>query len=808
MSKSSKQVPARKRLSTMARVPLAAAIYLAMCASPFAQDQLVDPADENVGESRADTSDRSEPLALGTVIVTSQKKTENLQKVPISIQVLDESRLEEQNISDFDDFARLLPSVSFQSFGPGFSQVYIRGVASGGDGNHSGSLPSVGLYLDEQPITTIQGALDLHIYDIQRVEALAGPQGTLYGASSQSGTVRIITNKPDPSGFAAGYGVEGNTIDDGGSGYVTEGFVNFPITENAAVRLVAWSKRDGGYVDNVFGERTFPTSGITINNANRAEDDYNDVETHGLRAALRVDLNDSWSITPTIIHQNQESNGSFAFDPDIGDNQITHFYPEGAEDRWTQAALTVEGKIGNFDLVYAYAHLNRDVDSESDYNDYAFWYDTLFGYGAYFVNDAGDLINPSQYIQGVDDYKRDTHELRLSSPQDQRLRFVGGLFWQEQEHGIEQRYRVDDLADAISVTGWPDTIWLTQQLRTDDDSAVFGELSYDITDRLTATGGIRFFEADNSLKGFFGFSEGYSSGTGEAACFDETDFNGAPCINLDKSTSDDDHIGRINLTYEIDDDKLIYGTWSEGYRPGGINRRGSLPPYVSDFLTNWEIGWKTTWMDNRVSFNGAVFLQEWEDFQFSILGANGLTEIKNANQAEIRGLEMELNWAATYNLMITGGLAFFDAELTENYCGFTDELGNPVTVCDQPQAPDGTRLPVTADFKGNVTGRYSFNIGSFDAYWQGSVFYEGERESDLRLIEREILGELDAYTMVDLSFGIKRDNWALDFFLRNAFDERAELSKFSQCAEAVCGEQTYTLAAQPRTFGVRFSQQF
>ncbi|MEO6065622.1 MAG: TonB-dependent receptor [Lysobacterales bacterium] len=780
-----------------------------MCSTPFAQDDLVDPADESatrVEEPQAQASGQAPEL--DTVIVTAQKRTENLQKVPISIQVLDETRLEEQNISDFDDFARLMPSVSFQSFGPGFSQVYIRGVASGGDGNHSGPLPSVGLYLDEQPITTIQGALDLHIYDIQRVEVLAGPQGTLYGASSQSGTVRIITNKPDPSGFAAGYGIEGNTIDDGGSGYVTEGFVNLPVADNAAIRLVAWSKHDAGYVDNVFGTRTFPTSGITIDNANRAEDDYNDVDTYGLRAALKVDLNDSWSITPTLIHQNQESNGSFGFDPDVGDNDITHFYPERADDRWTQAALTVQGKIGNFDLVYAYAHLKRDVDSESDYNDYAFWYDTLLGYGAYFVDDAGNLINPSQYIQGKDGYSRDTHELRLTSPQDNRLRFVGGLFWQDQEHEIEQRYRVDNLADSLSVTGWPDTIWLTQQVRTDEDRALFGELSYDITDQLTATAGVRFFEADNSLKGYFGFSEGYSGSTGEAACFDQTDFRGAPCINLDKTASDSDHLGRINLTYDIDDDKLVYATWSEGYRPGGINRRGSLPPYVSDFLTNYELGWKTTWLDNRMSFNGAVFQQEWKDFQFALLGANGLTEIKNANQAEIRGLEMEINWAATYNLLLTGGLAFFDAELTENYCGITDDAGNPITVCDVPQAPAGTRLPVTAEFKGNLTGRYSFDLGNFEAYWQGSIFYEGDRTSDLRLIEREILGDLDAYTMVDLSFGLKRDNWALDFFLRNAFDERAELTKFTQCAEAVCGDQTYTLAAQPRTFGVRFSQQF
>jgi iron complex outermembrane receptor protein len=295
------------------RLPLAAAIYLAL-GSGLAWAQ--DPAPpQDPAESQAPAADANAPRTAGLdkVVVTAQKRVEDVQDVPISIQVLGEQRLERENVSDFDDFAQLLPSVSFGASGggsfpgPGFLQVYMRGVASGDNANHSGPAPSVGMYLDEQPITTITGALDVHIYDVARVEALAGPQGTLYGASSQAGTVRIITNKPDPATRAGGYSLEVNAIDGGGIGQVAEGFVNLPIADNMAIRLVGWAEHKAGWVDNVYGERTFKTSEITIDNADRVEDDYNESDLVGARAALRIDLGDDWTITPTLMGQRQSS---------------------------------------------------------------------------------------------------------------------------------------------------------------------------------------------------------------------------------------------------------------------------------------------------------------------------------------------------------------------------------------------------------------------------------------------------------------------------------------------------------------------
>ena len=217
---------------------------------------------------------------LEEIIVTAQKRAENMQDVPISIQALGTEQLEELHVNNFRDYVQMLPSVTMApgagggyGAGAGFSAVYMRGVTTGGDGQAITSVPSVGMYLDEQPITTIQGNLDIHMYDIARVEALAGPQGTLYGASSQAGTIRIITNRPDPTAFDAGYGLEANMVDGDDSGYIAEGFVNVPIGEQAAIRLVGWYREDAGWVDNVLATRTFsvdatdPDDDITVSNA-------------------------------------------------------------------------------------------------------------------------------------------------------------------------------------------------------------------------------------------------------------------------------------------------------------------------------------------------------------------------------------------------------------------------------------------------------------------------------------------------------------------------------------------------------------
>ncbi|KQN82871.1 TonB-dependent receptor [Sphingomonas sp. Leaf67] len=789
------------------------------------------------------------------IIVTAQKRDENIQSVPISIQAIGTRRLDQLNVTSFADYSQLLPSVAFQSSQPGVTTVYMRGVASGGDGNHSGSLPSVGVYLDEQPVTTIGGTPDIHIYDVARIESLAGPQGTLYGASSEAGTIRIITNKPDLKEFYGRVDGELNTVKSGGTGGRLEGMLNIPLSQNAALRVVGFYQHDAGFIDNVPGTRSF-IGGITVDNPEFVEKDYNDADLWGGRAALKIDLDDNWTVTPTVLYQEQRAHGTFGYDARVGDLEVQHFFPEYRRDRFVQAALTIEGKVGNWDLTYAGAYFDRRALQSSDYTDYAEAYDSLYasvggiaGY-FYFQNDTGQQIDSRQRIIGTDHFRKMSQELRVASPQDERFRLVAGAFYQRQSNRIGQDYRVADLADNLSVNGRPGTLWLTEQYRVDKDYAVFGEASYDLLPKLTLTAGGRAYIFDNSLIGFFGFGRDFdgppynaagSSRTGVAGCYTTTGalvrdnpggtllpaaVGGSPCTNLaqyvggtlrPRSVDGQGATYRLNLTWKPTDGLMFYGTWSKGFRPGGINRRATVAPYAPDFLINYEAGWKTTLLGGRLRWNGAVYQQNWNAFQFSFLGANSFTEIHNGPDARIRGIESDvaLNLGG---LSLTAAGSYTDARIQRNLCAIDDPTYSCTGADNFIAAPVGTRLPVTPRFKVSGNARYTTPIGSTaKGYVQALVTHQSSASSDIRTAVVEtgtgdivnpaaLQGRLAAFTTANFAVGTDFGKYSLELYLQNAFDERAQLSRFQQCGS--CFQRPYIVTNTPRTIGIRAGARF
>ncbi len=773
---------------------------------------------------------------LEEIVVTAQKRQENLQDVPLSVQVLGAKELEELNLNSFEDYVQFLPTVSFTYAGPGYGQVYMRGIASGGDGVHSGSMPSVGVYLDEQPVTTINQILDVHIYDVARIETLAGPQGTLYGQGSQAGTLRIITNKPDTKGFEAGYDVALNTVDGGDPGYGVEGFVNIPLSDKMALRMVGWTEYDGGYIDNIPATINYPwnsTNSISgdVSRDNTAsypgqpvakiEDNFNDATTTGGRALLKIDLNDNWSVTPGIMAQVQETNGTWAHDPeDAGDLKATRFFEDSSDEDWYQATLTLEGTVGGLDVVYAGSYLDRNLDSLYDYTGYAEYIDYLtqyyhdyYGSGYYcsYYNAAGnDCVDPSQYVAGIEKFTRVSNELRVQSSQDKRLRWIAGFFSQQQLHDFDLRWNVPAMDPANSVIENGDTTWQTYQIRKDRDLALFGEITYDFTEKLSATFGMRFFEYENSLYGFNGF-QGHCTGFYDAnGDFVEDRENGEvqyPCFDtriLDDVAEGDGNTMKVNVNYTINDSKMVYVTYSEGFRAGGVNRARveGIPKYKPDWVYNYEAGWKTTWMDGRLRFNGAVYYLNWEDFQYGFLDftVSNLTIIGNVGQAETIGTEFDLTFAATDDLTLSFAGSYNKAELKDPYYRNSDEEATGI-----PRSPAGTPMPYVPEWQFTGVGRYHFDVASLPAYAQLAFAYTGERWNELDTTN-DVRTLMDAYTIVNAAVGINKETWSLELFGSNLTDERAQIDVLDPGYPSALDTRTYT--NRPRSYGIRFSQRF
>jgi outer membrane receptor protein involved in Fe transport len=810
---------------------LASAISLALTGSVVAAT-IVTPAQAQSSGS----------AVLDEIVVTAAKREQNLQDLAISVQVLGNQELQNLGVSGFEDFIEFLPTVSYTHGGPGYAQIYMRGIASGGDGNHSTSMPSVGYYLDEQPVTTINQILDIHMYDIARVETLSGPQGTLYGQGSQSGTIRIITNKPVMGQSEGGYDIEANSIDGGDTGYNLNGFWNLPLGESAAIRLVAWHKEVGGYIDQVATSMTFPgPQTVTIDNSSFAGDNFNTATTTGMRALLKVDLNDNWSITPGIMAQTSDVEGEWTHNPEFfGDLQTGKLWDTFASDEWYQASLTLDGTIGDINVVYAGAYLSRENVSEYDYSDYTeYWAYYLTqaqyisptypnGYCVYY-NAAGDCADGRQYVGGFEQYTRQSHELRFQSSADQRLRWIAGVFYQSQEHNFDLQWIVPDLDPASTVVLPPTgnrkfggaTVWQTYQIREDQDTAVFGELTYDFSDKFTATVGARYFEYENSLYGFNGFvrhcTGQYINGEFVEIPAADGGVTQYPCFDtriLDDVAKGDDWAFKVNLEYRMDDDKLFYITVSEGFRAGGVNRARvpDIPTYGPDFVTNYEFGWKTTLADGRLRFNGAVYIIDWDNFQFGFLdfAVSNLTIVQNVGDSRTKGVEWDLDWAATDNNMITFAGSYNNAELQTDFWRRDSErlAGLPAN------APAGTPMPYVPELQLTGIWRSNFEVASLPSFFQASASYTGARWNDLDTLNVLARREMSAYSLVNISGGIEKESWTATIFVNNLFDERAEID-FSDPGYGGLGNlqrppgHAWTATTnRPRTYGIRFSQRF
>ena len=507
------------------------------------------------------------PAALGAIeeiVVTATKRPESAQDIPVAVQALSQETMEQVGISNFDDYLLHLPGVSAGGGGPGQRTIYIRGVASStpnlSTAGVAGLAPNVAFYLDEQPLVQPGRNLDIYAADLERIEVLAGPQGTLFGASSQAGTVRLITNKPDLTRGYATFKSGISSIEDGGASRKFEGMINVPITDKLGLRAVGYLDYQGGWIDNVPGRvdlsqsarfrsaDTVRSNGVRVgdarkgsqadadlsdvtftpaNNAGLLEDDFNETSYSGGRMTLRYQANDDWRLTLAHTSQNIETDGVFFADPNLREHKIQRFVDEFMNEHITATNWTLEGRVGMLDMIYTGAYADRSVDQVIDYTDYQY----VAQYLPYYVCDPkvaypdtgnaprGTCYNPVNFTDSTTSSHVVTHELRFSTDQAKRLRWTFGLFLSDTEikelndftylgHGeLPLAHRFPEnrsiMTGYVSDTGaWPESVVFRNDIRrTDKQFGLFGEGSYDFNDLWSLTVGVRHYDVEVDLEG-------------------------------------------------------------------------------------------------------------------------------------------------------------------------------------------------------------------------------------------------------------------------------------------------------------------
>ncbi|NKB36460.1 MAG: TonB-dependent receptor [Gammaproteobacteria bacterium] len=745
--------------------------------------------------------------ALEEIVVTASRRASNLQDLPVAVTAFSTDQIQKKRLAELDDYAKFVPGLSFARREPAGASIVFRGVASAG--LQFGGIPSSAVYLDEQPLTAGGFNPDPRLVDIERLEALSGPQGTLFGASSQSGTLRIITNKPDATEFDSWIDVTGSKVDKGDLGYDVSAMVNVPIIENElAMRFVGFRAEEAGFIDNVLGT----SQGGTFNNANLVEDDVNSQTTTGGRAAVRWTPNDTWTVDVTAIYQELENDAFADVNLDVGDLEQVRFNDESAKDEWYQFALNIEGKLGIVDTVLSVSYYKREFEYNADAADYNFNLNQgyiNYGYVSYAF--GGD---PRSFAFLGSEDKRLSIEGRLSTPSDSDSRWHGivGFFYNKTEEDAIFTAAQDDFLSTAAFAYFnyleyyytgafiqnPTTVgFLGLYDDTEKQTSIFGEITFDFTENLSITAGGRWFKFDQQINRRQEQPQGITAG----GFF----FNDAMV-----STQETGFVPKVNVTYQINDDKMVYMTYSQGFRVGGVNglKPGSNPQvlalfsgYDSDKLKNLEWGAKTTWLDGRLRINATAYVMKWDDIIVQVEDPSPFFQVffTNFPQAEIKGIEADFAWVPAEGWNVYGSASYNDAAISSDAT-----FGNPVVV----SASEGTRLPIAPKWKGALGAEYSFQKEIFGAtpYINFDLAYQGKSINSLNGIEAAISATpptiQDAYTVGDLKIGLEGEQWSASVFIDNVWDERGAGFYSNRWAKQRLSVN------QPRTFGINFRRSF
>jgi iron complex outermembrane recepter protein len=801
--------------------------------------------------------------AIQEITVTAQRRVENMQDVPITIQALTAETLTQLNVQTFDDFVKYLPNVTAASNGPGQGNIYMRGLSLGGGGNQAagsvGSFPNVAVYLDEQSGQVPGRNLDVYAADLERIEVLEGPQGTLFGAGAQAGVLRYITNKPKldvtEGSLDAGYAYTSHG-DPSSNGTAV---LNLPlIPDTLAVRGVIYSDTRGGYIDNVPGKfvrsstdpsihyanytNNIPSYTNALNNNNLVANAINPVTYQGLRLGALYKFNEDWNALLVQSYQNMNAQGVFYETPNssgppvapnpggpssvpLPDLSVQLYNPSFDKDRFENTALTINGRIGPLKLVYAGSYLVRNVEQTQDYTNYA-----RGAYADYYQCIPGSNGAPSHCYtpSGTwQDAEKDTHnsqELRLSTPDDWRIRGIAGLFWEDYKIYEDTNYEYKTAPGFAPIAPPPgatandpnvrnaNTAFFDDITRGYKQKAVFTSVDFDIIPKtLTFTAGTRYYRFNNMEVGSTVSSFGCYVGTPTTTpCpYNPTFDTNLNANNLNSTASG--FRSRVNLSWKVTPDALVYYTWSQGFRPGGFNRNSTLHlngtfatplAYAPDTLVNNELGWKTEWLDRRIQFNGAVYQENWNNVQVSFYDPlGGLGPINfgtNGPFYRVRGAETQIIARVTHGLTFTGAASWNSSNQT-NSPYLIGVNGQPITSIPNPYGPLNSPLAQSPPFQGNLRARYEFTFNDYHAFWQVGGIHQAHSYSATGNVQAF---NQPGFTTYDASLGVAKDAWLVQISGENVTDAR--YVTFINADQLI---QEH-FVGRPRTIGLKYTYKF
>lgn len=889
-----------------------------------------------------DTAAKSEDTstAIPDIVVTATRRSESANKIPVAIQALGGEELGKLNVTNFEKLVEYLPNVRTASRGPGISSIYIRGLSTDTAGSQilgvAGVQPNVALYVNDAPASTPGRNLDIHATDLNRIEVLAGPQGTLFGANAMGGAIRYITNKPDLSEFHAGFTATAATTKGGAASFGAEGFINLPIVKDKlGLRLAFYSDHQGGYIDNVPGTYRMPwdpggpgrlptgnpllvaqaiescvgvancvatatgtTGGFkvpirqSISNTAFVQDNYNDANYNGGRATIDYQIDENWSIEAMSLYQELNTDGVFDYAPGVGDLKVQQYGPNTLKDTISLSSLTIKGRLGMLDVIYSSSYQDHHSVQQADYAKYASIGLYLPFYncdrGVYYAGYASSAsqgqtcYSPANSYKVNDRNRRWTQELRLTTPADKRIRATLGLYYDVNRiydvtqwnyvlpaAGFIYNLAPNPAVNVLGVGPLAGAGFVNTILRRDRQIAIYGEVSFDlIPEKLILTGGARYYDESAGMYG--GSSTSFTSSVRADCLTVSTDpATGLTTCNYTPKAVTPTSLGasanlatnlaginpasysgvifKGNLTYRITPDSLVYFTYSEGFRPGGFNRKGcnggvaANPTYSAacstnrayrpDEVKNYEVGAKLGLLDHRLQINLAAYIIDWKNIQMAAFDQNisNQTFVGNLANGRIKGVEGDITLRPSRGLTISAGFSYNDTELT----GCTSNAIAQLLCSQGVIVPAGSPLALSPKFQGNMQARYEWETASglkpfiqMGFHHVGStissdiantnILYTGCNSPYAVCGQTSVINGVTvkpgdpiqlqpssftqaSYTTFEASFGFSKDNWSLTVYADNIGDKRPQL--FTSAND---GEVRVT-TSRPRTIGMRVS---